>query len=183
MTTTFTEALESIGSDGAGGVDRLLPILYDELRRLASAKLRGDPAGQTLQATALVHEVYLRLSNESNPHWRNRGQFLAIATETMRRILVDRSRRRLAQKRGGGLQREDIPLDRFPAASDDALAVRVHEALDELALEDSVRAEVVKLKFFAGLTSQEIAQLMEVNEKTVRRHWSFAKVWLTERFG
>jgi RNA polymerase sigma factor (TIGR02999 family) len=125
-----------------------------------------------------VHEAYLRLVQESNQKWRNRSQFFAVAAETMRRILVDRARRRQSLKRGGDYERTEVDFLALPQADDDDLVLRVHDALDELAVEDPVKAEVVKLKFFVGLTSDEIATILGVNEKTVRRHWSFAKAWL-----
>jgi RNA polymerase sigma factor (TIGR02999 family) len=158
--------------------EELLPLVYDELRRLAAHKMVGERSGHTLQATALVHEAYLKLVHASHQQWHNRSQFFAVAAETMRRLLVDRARRRQSLKRGGHLERSEVDWLELPPAADDSLVLRVHEALDELAAEDPVKAEVVKLKFFVGLTSEEIATLLGVNEKTVRRHWSFAKAWL-----
>ena len=156
----------------------MLPLVYEELRRLAAAKMANEKPGQTLQPTALVHEAYLRLVKESQHGWKNRSHFFAVAAETMRRILVDRARRRLAAKRGGNLKRTELDWFQAPLTNDDSLVLRVHETLDELAAEDGVKAEIVKLKFFVGLTSEEIAALLELSEKTVRRHWAFAKAWL-----
>lgn len=158
--------------------DELLPLVYEELRRLAASKMAGEEAGHTLQATALVHEAYLKLVQESQHQWQNRSQFIAVASETMRRILVDRARRRRSVKRGGHYQRTEVDWVELPIPADDEVVLKVHEALDELAAEDPEKAEIVKLKFFVGLGNREIASLMGVNEKTVRRHWSFAKAWL-----
>ena len=160
--------------------EELLPLVYEELRRLATSNMAHERAGHTLQATALVHEAYLKMSREANDRWDNRGQYFAVAAETMRRILVDRARRRLSKKRGGDYQRTEIDFVELPTAADDDLVLRVHEALDELAVTEPLKAEVVKLKFFVGLSSEEIGQLLKIHEKTVRRHWSFAKAWLVQ---
>jgi RNA polymerase sigma factor (TIGR02999 family) len=178
MPGDVTQILHAIDSGDPKAADELLPLVYDELRKLAAFKMAGESPGQTLQATALVHEAYLRLVNESHGHWKNRSQFLAVASETMRRILVDRARRRQSLKRGGHYQRTEVDWVELPVAADDELILKVHEALDALAQEDPAKAEVVKLKFFVGLATEEIASLMHLNEKTVRRHWSFAKAWL-----
>lgn len=178
MPGDVTQLLCAIDAEDPKAAEQLLPLVYEELRRLAAHKMAGERAGHTLQATALVHEAYLRLVKESQQHWQNRSQFIAVAAETMRRILVDRARRRQSQKRGGDLQRTEVDLLELPVAGDDALVLRVHEALNALAEEDPVKAEVVKLKFFVGLSSEEIAPVLDLNEKTVRRHWSFAKAWL-----
>lgn len=156
----------------------LLPLVYHELRRLAAAKLSLEPPGQTLQPTALVHEVWIRLSAQANSHWKNRQQFHAVAAEAMRRILVDRARSRKARKHGGDLQR--VPFDdlQVELPADDDLVLRVHEALDRLEAESPEKAQVVKLRFFVGLGNAEVAAILGASEKTVHRHWSFAKAWL-----
>jgi RNA polymerase sigma factor (TIGR02999 family) len=156
----------------------LLALVYDELRRLAAAKLANEAPGQTLQATALVHEAWLRLSRESHSTWSNREHFYAMAAETMRRILVDRARRRRTIKHGGAMERVDVDAVDLPAPFDEALVLEVHEALEDLAAEDPQKAQVVKLRFFVGLNNAEVAALLGVSEKTVRRHWTFAKAWL-----
>jgi RNA polymerase sigma factor (TIGR02999 family) len=163
--------------------EELLPLVYDELRRLAGAKMALEAPGQTLQPTALVHEVWLRLSREGRSDWKNREQFYAVAAETMRRILVDRARRRKAVKHGGALER--VPLDciEYALPTEDELVLQVHGALDRLASEDLEKAQVVKLRFFVGLESPEIARLLGVSEKTVQRHWAFAKAWLVREMG
>jgi RNA polymerase sigma factor (TIGR02999 family) len=178
MNGDVTQLLCAIDAGDPKAAEQLLPLVYEELRRLAAHKMAGERAGHTLQATALVHEAYLRLVKESQQQWQNRSQFIAVAAETMRRILVDHARRRQSQKRGGDFQRTEVDFLELPVAGDDALVLKVHEALNELAEEDPVKAEVVKLKFFVGLTSEEIASVLDLNEKTVRRHWSFAKAWL-----
>ena len=178
MSGDVTQILSAIDSGDPKAVEQLLPLVYEELRRLAAHKMANERPGQTLQATALVHEAYLRLVQESNHQWQNRSQFFAVAAETMRRILVDRARRRQSLKRGGNFERTEVDLVELPVAADDSLVLRVHGALDELAVEDPVKAEVVKLKFFVGLSSEEVASVLGLNEKTVRRHWSFAKAWL-----
>ena len=138
----------------------------------------GEEAGQRCQPTGLGHEADLKLGQESQKQWENRSQCCAVASETMRRILVDRARRRRSLKRGGHYERTEVDWVELPVPADDAVVLKVHEALDELAAEDPEKAEIVKLKFFVGLSNKEIASLMGVNEKTVRRHWSFAKAWL-----
>jgi RNA polymerase sigma factor (TIGR02999 family) len=158
--------------------EELLPLVYDELRRLAAHKMAQEVPGQTLQPTALVHEAWLRLSQQADARWQNREQFYAVAAEVMRRILVDRARRRQARKHGGQLERVDLDAVELPGPGDDDAVVRVHEALELLAAEDPQKAEVVKLRFFVGLENSEVAALLGVSEKTVQRHWAFAKVWL-----
>lgn len=173
-----TRLLNYIEQGDPKAADELLPLVYGELRRLAASKMAGEKAGHTLQATALVHEAYLKLVKEAQQQWHNRSQFFAVASETMRRILVDRARRRRSLKRGGHYQRTEVDWVELPVPAADEVVLKVHETLDALAAEDPVKAEVVKLKFFVGLTNREIASLMNLNEKTVRRHWSFAKAWL-----
>jgi RNA polymerase sigma factor (TIGR02999 family) len=158
--------------------DQLLPLVYDELRRLAAAKMAREIPGQTLQPTALVHEAWLRLSQQTDARWQNRGHFFAMAAEVMRRILVDRARRRQAHKHGGHLERVDLDAIELPGPGDDGVVLQVHEALEKLSKEDAEKAEVVKLRFFVGLENAEVAALLGVSEKTVQRHWSFAKAWL-----
>ena len=160
------------------GAEELLPLVYDELRRLAAVKMVRELPGQTLQPTALVHEAWLRLSQQADARWQNREQFYAMASEVMRRILVDRARRRQAHKHGGQLERVDLDAVELPGPGDDAVVLQVHEALERLAAEDAEKAEVVKLRFFVGLENAEIAAILGVSEKTVQRHWSFAKAWL-----
>ena len=174
----MTRILEGFQEGDAKASDELLPLVYEELRRLAAHKMAGEAPGQTLQPTALVHEAWLRLSHQSRSTWKNREQFYAIAAEIMRRILVDRARRRRSRKHGGEFQRVDLEAVDLPFISGDDLVLQVHDALERLAAEDPEKAEVVKLRFFVGLEHAEIATLLDVSEKTVQRHWAFAKAWL-----
>jgi RNA polymerase sigma factor (TIGR02999 family) len=178
IVSDVTRILNTIGGGDAQAADNLLPLLYDELRRLAAHKLANEAPGQTLQATALVHEAWLRISQQSRSTWKNREQFYAVAAEIMRRILVDRARRRRSRKHGGELERVDLDLVELPFVGGDDLVLQVHDALQQLTAEDPEKAEVVKLRFFVGLEHAEIATLLEVSEKTVQRHWAFAKAWL-----
>jgi len=156
----------------------LMKILYHELKILARGRMAAEKAGHTLGPTALVHEAWLRLEMSSPETWRDRSQFFAAASEAMRRILVESARRKLAWKRGRGA--ESVPLEDLEIAADmdEEKILAVHEALDQLAKEDPLKARIVTLRFFSGMEHQEIATLLEVNEKTVRRHWALAKVWL-----
>jgi RNA polymerase sigma factor (TIGR02999 family) len=174
----ITRIIQDISRGESRADEKLLPLVYDELRRLAAAKMAQEAPGQTLQPTALVHEAWLRLGGDDQPDWQNRAHFFAAAAEAMRRILVENARRKLRLKRGGG--REHVELDEsvIEAPADDEKVVQVHEALDALAVEDAQKAEIVKLRFFVGLKHDEIAALLGVNEKTVRRHWEVAKVRL-----
>ena len=158
--------------------EQLLPLVYAELRKLAASKMAAEPAGHTLQATALVHEVWLRLSREKHSVWQNREQFYAVAAETMRRILVDRARCRLSKKRGGDLMRVELEQVEIPIPKDDTVVMQVHEVLGRLELEDPQKAEVVKLRFFVGLDRAETAVILGISERTVQRHWAFAKAWM-----
>jgi RNA polymerase sigma factor (TIGR02999 family) len=177
-----THSLDSLANGDPRAAEELLPLVYEELRRLAAGKMAGEPAGQTLQATALVHEAWIRLSSQRNQQYQNRKVFFGAAAEVMRRILVDRARRRLAARHGAGQER--VELDAVePPANDDQLIRDVHEALDELARLDPQKAEIVKLHFFVGLSFEEIAALIEVNERTVRRHYTFAKAWMCKELG
>ena len=173
-----THILEAIQRGDPKATEELLPLVYDELRKLAAHKMANEAPGQTLQPTALVHEAWLRLSQQADARWQNREQFYAMAAEVMRRILVDRARRRQARKHGGKLERVDLDAVELPGPGDDAVVLQVHEALEQLAAEDPEKAQVVKLRFFVGLENAEIAAVLGVSEKTVQRHWSFAKAWL-----
>jgi len=174
---SVTQILGAMSEGDPKTPEELLPLVYEELRRLAAHKMASEPH-QTLQATALVHEAWLRLAQESRPDWKNRQQFFAVAAEVMRRILVDRARRRRAKKHGGDQERIDIAGLELPFAPGDDLVLQMHDALERLAAEDPDKAQVVKLRFFAGLANAETAALLGVSEKTVQRHWAFAKAWL-----
>jgi RNA polymerase sigma factor (TIGR02999 family) len=174
-----TRILSAIEQGNPQAAEQLLPLVYEELRQLAAQRLAREAPGQTLQATALVHEAYLRLVNvEQAQHWNSRGHFFAAAAEAMRRILVDCARRKLSLKRGGRRQRvslEDaLSLNEQPA--DDLLAL--DEALTRLAQEDPVKAELVKLRYFAGLSVEQTAEALGISRATADRYWAYAKVWL-----
>lgn len=177
-----TRILESMEGGDPKAAEELLPLVYEELRRLAATRLAMESPGQTLQATALVHEAWIRLSSQRNQNYQNRHAFFGVAAEVMRRILVDRARRRQAARHGGGQERVELDAVELPAA-DDELIQDVNEVLDALAELDSQKAEIVKLHFFAGLSFEEIASLLGVHERTVRRHWIFAKAWMCKELG
>ncbi len=158
--------------------EEILPVVYDELRRLAAHRLAGDPAGQTLQPTALVHEAWIRLVGETSPSFHGRAHFFAAAAEAMRRILIDRALRKKTIKRGGNWQRIDFEsVDVAMHADDDAL-LAVDEALEKLAKEDADAAKLIKLRFFAGLTNDEAGRALGISERTAKRYWTFARAWL-----
>jgi RNA polymerase sigma factor (TIGR02999 family) len=161
---------------------QLLPLVYDELRRLAAQKLAHEPPGQTLQPTALVHEAYLRLVGDADQRWDGRGHFFAAAAEAMRRILVDQARRRAAQKRGGGHARKvewDDARAVAPSRDDNLLAL--DEALTELEQHDAQAAGLVKLRYFSGLTHQQAAEALGITRRAADRLWAVAKTWLYQR--
>jgi RNA polymerase sigma factor (TIGR02999 family) len=158
--------------------DTLLPLVYDELRRLAAAKLAREQPGQTLQATALVHEAWLKLVDSNQQQWHGRAHFFGAAAEAMRRILIDHARTKAAQKRGAGQLHEELHDSRIELAAPPAEVLAVNEALDALAMEDPEAAQVVKLRYFVGLTIPEIADALEMAPRTVNRHWAFARAWL-----
>jgi RNA polymerase sigma factor (TIGR02999 family) len=158
--------------------DQLLPLVYEELRKLAAQKMAHETPGQTLQATALVHEAWLRLGGDRQPAWQNRAHFFAAAAEAMRRILIDRARRKQAERHGGGAQHVDLDGLEIPAAMDDEQLLAVHEALDRLAAHDAVKAELVKLRFFVGLTIEETAEVLGLSAPTAKRYWAYARAWL-----
>lgn len=173
-----TRLLDAIQQGDASAAEKLLPLVYAELRRLAAHKMANEPAGQTLQPTALVHEAWLRLADSTRQEWRGREHFFRAAAEAMRRILVENARRKLRLRHGGDLLRVDFDVD-LAIAQDDEKCLRVHDALDRLAEADPRKADVVKLRVFAGLQVQEIAAVLQTSEKTVQRDWTFAKAWLS----
>ena len=157
----------------------LMPMVYDELRKLAAHKMAQERPGQTLQATALVHEAWLRLNESNNQEWRGRDHFFSAAAESMRRILVEKARRKSRLRHGGELERVDCELIDLPIAADDERCLQVDDALDRLAQLDARKAEVVKMRMFVGMEVQEIAVVLNTSEKTVQRDWTFAKAWLS----
>ena len=176
-----TLILQAIDRGEAAASEELLPLVYNELRRLAAARMAQEAAGHTLQPTALVHEAWLRLTGHTKQPWQNRAHFFGAAAEAMRRILIERARRKSRLKRGSGQALLDIAdLDVMSAMPDDKILL-VDEALEQLQAEDPEKARIVSLKFFAGLTNNQVAELLSVNERTVRRQWEFARAWLFER--
>ncbi|HEV8060353.1 MAG TPA: ECF-type sigma factor [Gemmataceae bacterium] len=174
-----TRILSAIDQGDAHAAEQLLPLVYDELRRLAEQKLTREKPGQTLQATALVHEAYVRLVEvKEAQHWKSCGHFFGAAAEAMRRILVENARRRKAVRHGGNWQRQDLDLIEPAVAplTDDLLAL--DEALDKLAAMDSRKAELVKLRYFAGLTIEQTAEVLGVSVATANRLWNYARAWL-----
>jgi RNA polymerase sigma factor (TIGR02999 family) len=174
-----TEILNAIEQGDAHAAEQLLPLVYDGLRKLAARKLAHEKPGQTLQATALVHEAYLRLVDEEKVRqWESRGHFFAAAAEAMRRILVDSARRRGAQKRGARLQRIDLPDLAEPSTDNPTDLLALDEALSKLEALHPQKAQVVMLRFFAGCTLEETAQMLGISRATAQRHWAFARAWL-----
>ncbi len=173
-----TRVMEAIQQGDPKAADELLPLVYEELRKLAASKMANEAAGNTLQPTALVHEAWLRLVGQENPKFAGRAHFFAAAAEAMRRILIDRARHKRALRHGGGQVRVDIQqIDlASPEAEDQLLAV--NEALDKLAAQDPVEADLVKLRYFAGLTTDEAASLLEISPRTARNYWAHARTWL-----
>jgi len=177
MTGDITQILHAV-EQGENSAERLLPLVYGELRKLAAHKMAHETPGQTLQATALVHEAWLRLVGADNPKFEGRAHFFAAAAEAMRRILIDNARRKRALRHGGGLQRLDIQEVEVAARADDEQLLAIHEALDKLAVEDKVTAELVMLRYFVGLTIPEAAEILGISETTASRYWTFARTWL-----
>ena len=177
-----TRILSQIESGDPAAAEQLLPLVYEELRKLAAAKLAHEQPGQTLQATALVHEAYLKLVGsplqDSTPQWNSRGHFFAAAGEAMRRILIMSARRRCAEKRGGGLQRIELDPALLPAADRDERLLALDEALTRLEQQHPEQARLVKLRFFAGLTIAEAAAAMGISDTTADRHWAYARAWI-----
>ena len=174
----FTRVLEQVQRGNGRAAEDLLPLVYEELRKLAGHKMAGELPGQTLQPTALVHEAWLRLAGNENKAWDNRGHFFAAAAEAMRRILIDRARAKSRQRRGS--RAEHVPLEQVTIATDDPpeTLLAINEALERLTAHDSFKAEVVKMRYFIGLSQEEIAQALGVSVPTIRRHWATARAWL-----
>lgn len=176
----ITLLLQQAESGDPSAADRILPLVYDELRKLAAARMARESPGQTLQPTALVHEAWLRLGADRQPTWQNRAHFFAAAAEAMRRILIENARRRRALRHGGGIEKvsaDAVPLDIASPEADDELLL-LHEALDALARHDPRKAELVKHRYFTGLELAEIAEIMQISERTAKRDWAFARAWL-----
>jgi RNA polymerase sigma factor (TIGR02999 family) len=179
-----TQILDAIQQGDPHAAAQLLPLVYGELRKLAAAKMAKEQPGQTLQATALVHEAYMRLvGKNSDQHWDHRGHFFVAAAEAMRRILVESARRKHSHKHGGGISRQQHGLDDFVGTADrDPLEVlAVHEALEQLAAKSPRKAALVKLRYFVGCTMAETAQILGIAQSTAQEDWTYAKAWLHRR--
>lgn len=173
-----TQVLQSVGLDDPRASEEILPLVYDDLRRHAGAQMAREPAGQTLQPTALVHEAWLRMIGNGGQHWQNRAHFFGAAAEAMRRILIENARRKCRLKRGGQHERVHVDVVELAETTPEEKVLLIDEAIERLQAEDPERARVVVLKFFGGFTNQEVAASLAVTERTVERHWAFAKAWL-----
>lgn len=173
-----TLILQAIGQNDEGAMEKLLPLVYEELRQLAAARMARESAGHTLQPTALVHEVWLRLVDDGARTWRNRAYFFAAAAEAMRRILVEHARRKARLKSGGGLERLNIEELELAGAEPDEKILCVNAALERMETLHPERARIVVLKYFGGMTNKEVAETLGIGERSVDRHWVCAKTWL-----
>ncbi|MBI4660222.1 MAG: sigma-70 family RNA polymerase sigma factor [Verrucomicrobia bacterium] len=176
----LTRVLSALEQGDPHAADSLLPLVYDELRKLAALKMAQEAPGQTLQPTALVHEAWLRLAGMHDQTWNSRGHFFGAAAESMRRILVENARRKRRLKHGGALQRADLTTLDVASESDDDQVLAVSDALDRLAQNDPIGAELIKLRFFVGLPNVEAARLLGLSERTAKRVWAYARAWLYE---
>jgi len=176
----ITLILERAQQGDAKAAEELLPLVYDELRKLASHKMANEMAGQTLQPTALVHEAWLRLVGNQNQQWNGRAHFFGAAAEAMRRILVENGRRKRAARHGGGWAKLDIQEIELAAPAQDDELLAVNDALEKLASRDSKKAELVKLRYFVGLTTEEAADVLGISVPTADRWWNFSRAWMFE---
>jgi RNA polymerase sigma factor (TIGR02999 family) len=177
----ITVILNRIEQGDAQAADKLLPLVYDELRKLAAAKMAREAASHTLQPTALVHEAWLRLGGDQQPDWKNRAHFFGAAAEAMRRILIDRARNRQALRHGGGQERINVDDIDLASAPDDERVLAINEILEKFARAEPQKAELVKLRYFAGLTIEEVAQTLGISEPTASRWWAYARAWLLQK--
>jgi RNA polymerase sigma factor (TIGR02999 family) len=173
-----TRILESIEHGNAKAADELLPLVYGELRKLAASKMAHESPNQTLQPTALVHEAWLRLVGNANPKFDGRAHFFAAAAEAMRRILIDKARRKRALRHGGDKQRVDLEQADIAAPGDDDQLLAVHDAIDKLAAQNQAEAELVKLRYFVGMTLEEAAEALGISARTADNYWAHARAWL-----
>ncbi len=174
----ITQMLQAVGRGEAHASEDLLPLVYNDLRRHAVIQMSHEAAGHTLQPTALLHEAWLRVVGDGQRQWQNRGHFFGAASEAMRRILIESARRKSRLKRGGDQVRVDIENVELATTTPDEKILLINDALEQLQARDPDKAQVVVLKFFGGRTNQEVAECMEVTERTVERHWAYAKAWL-----
>ncbi|HEY3862118.1 MAG TPA: sigma-70 family RNA polymerase sigma factor [Verrucomicrobiae bacterium] len=176
----ITQTLEGILRGDPNAADRLLPLVYEELRRLAAARMALETPGQTLQPTALVHEAWVRLTGGDNRKWNDRTHFFAAAAEAMRRILVDNARRKRAARHGGGQLRVEMPEIAAASAPDDDQLLALNDALEKFAIVSQQKAELVKLRYFVGMTTEEAAQALGISVPTASRYWTYARAWLAD---
>jgi RNA polymerase sigma factor (TIGR02999 family) len=177
-----TQILNMIETGDPSAAEQLLPLVYEELRKLAAVRLAQETPGQTIQPTALVHDAYLKLvDTDKIQHWNSRGHFFGAAAEAMRRILVDNAKRKQSVKRGGQLERVDFDEAQIVVSNQSIDLIALDEALNELAVHDSRKAEIVKLRFFAGLTMRQAANALQISESTADADWAYAKAWLRIR--
>ena len=177
----MTRIIEHAQAGDPAAADQLLPLVYDELRGLAASKMALQSPGQTLQATALVHEAWLKLAGSNSAKWRDRQHFFRTAAEAMRQILIDRARRRLRARHGGNAQRVDVTEIEIAAPVKEEILLQLDESLAELRAASPERAEIVMLRFFGGLSESEIAGILNLSERTVQRQWSYTRAWLFAR--
>lgn len=177
MSESTADSTRTTGSGPRAG-EEILPLVYEDLRRLACARMSHEREGHTLQATALVHEAWLWLKRSGQPLWHNRAQFFSAAERAMRRVLIENARRKACLKRGGDRKRVDLEVDEFADITPEEKVLLIQEALEKLQEQDPEKAKIVELKFFGGLTSQEVAAQLGIVERTVERHWAYSKAWL-----
>jgi RNA polymerase sigma factor (TIGR02999 family) len=175
-----THILNAADQSDTRAANELLSVVYEELRQIAAVKMASEAPGQTLQATALVHEAWLRLSNDKNRKWNDRTHFFATAAEVMRRILVDNARRKRAERHGGTLEKVAMPEIACAVAGNEDQVLAVHEALEKFAAQDKQKAELVKLRYFVGMTIEEAAEALGISTGTAKRHWAYARAWLAQ---
>src|SRR6516162_6266220 len=181
-TGQVTQILDAIGAGDKHAAEALLPLVYDELRRLAAARMAREAPGQTLQATALVHEVWLKLAGSDRQQWRGRAHFFGAAAEAMRRILIENARRKAAARHGGGEARLDINQIEIATTAPDDELLAVNDALEKFAAYDLQMAELVKLRYFVGLTTEDAAEVLGISVRTAERWWSYGRAWLYQEF-
>jgi RNA polymerase sigma factor (TIGR02999 family) len=177
----ITQILGQLDSGDSDAAHKLLPVVYEELRKLAAARLKHERPDHTLQATALVHEAWLRIvgnNQDDDKKWNSRGHFFGAAAEAMRRILVDHARAAMAEKRGGDRNRIELETWNHPAANRPEKLLELDEAIEKLGEQDAVKAELVKLRFFAGMTAKDAADVLKISSATAERYWAYARAWL-----
>jgi RNA polymerase sigma factor (TIGR02999 family) len=180
--TEVTQILSAIEQGDPHAAERLLPLVYDQLRKLAARKLAHEAPGQTMEATALVHEAYLRLvDTEKARHWNSRGHFFAAAAEAMRRILVENARRKKRLKHGGDWERADVELANLPTRMSSNELVALDEALEKLKQQDPVKSQLVTLRYFGGMTIEQAAEVLNISRVTAHRYWTYARAWLHQQ--